>query len=240
MSLDVFISALLIGFLGAGHCIGMCGGISSALTFAIKQEEKFQRLKIVCAYNAGRILSYVIIGSIAASLAAALQNLGFPYFRVLAAILMILMGFYLSGFWKVLVWLERGGKFLWRYIQPFGNRLMPVKNVRDALLLGALWGWLPCGLVYTALAFSTAQANYLDGAIVMLAFGLGTLPAVITGSFAADLIRRMMQGRAFRYLSALVMILFGVWTLYGSLGHAHHAHHVEETSGAEHHHHHHH
>lgn len=232
MSFETLAAAFVIGLLGAGHCIGMCGGISSALTFAIDKNKGLSCTGIIFGYNLGRIASYVIIGTLAAGLAEIFKSLGFPYFRVIAAVLMILMGFYLSGLWRILTVLEKGGKVLWRYIEPFGRRLMPVKSFHGALALGALWGWLPCGLVYTALAYSTAQADALSGALVMLAFGLGTMPAVVSGSLLADVFSRFIAGRGFRYLSAVAMILFGLWTLYGSLGHAGHGHH--DAHGAHH------
>lgn len=222
MAIDVLSSALLIGLLGAGHCVGMCGGISSALTFAIQHDSAGKRASLIVAYNLGRIFSYVLIGTIAATVAAYIQHLGFPYFRVVAGVLMILMGFYLSGWWRILTWLERGGKGLWQYLQPIGSRLLPVQNARSAFFLGAIWGWLPCGLVYTALAFSATQADAAHGALVMLAFGIGTLPAVVTGGLAAQALKSFLQSRGFRYFSAVLMILFGLWTIYGSLGHAGH------------------
>lgn len=231
--MNVAVSALLIGLLGAGHCVGMCGGISSALTFAIKHDSAVKRASLILAYNVGRIFSYVLIGTIAATIASYIQDLGFPYFRFIAAVLMILMGFYLSGLWRVLTWLERGGKVFWRYLQPIGNRLLPVRSASSALLLGAVWGWLPCGLVYTALAFSATQADSVQGALVMLAFGIGTLPAIVVGSVAAHALKSLIQSRGFRYVSALAMIVFGLWTIYGSLGHAGHSHHAGHSPGTQ-------
>lgn len=142
------------------------------------------------------------------------------------------MGLYISGLWRILTWLEHGGKIVWRHIQPLGTRLMPVKNVHSAFFLGAVWGWLPCGLVYTALVFSASQANMLAAAIVMLAFGLGTLPAVISGGLMADAFKQILQGEWFRNTSAVAMVLFGVWTIYGSVAHLNHG---EHNNHSEHH-----
>ena len=232
VDIEILSSAMIIGLLGAGHCIGMCGGIGSALTFAISKDDSSQRLAVIAAYNIGRIASYVLIGTIAAGIAELIQALGFPYFRFISAVLMILMGLYLSGIWRALSWLEKVGHYLWRFIQPLAARLMPVKSFRQALFLGTLWGWLPCGLVYTALAFSASQASAAQGALVMLLFGLGTVPAVVSGSLVAGAFKSLIQGRGFRYLSSMAMILFGIWTIYSALGHTGHHQHGNLTNGA--------
>ena len=238
MTFDVIGAALIIGLLGAGHCIGMCGGIGAALTLAIDKQNRKARIAIITAYNLGRVLSYVLIGTLAAGAASWAQALGFPYFRAIAALLMILMGFYLSGIWRLLTWLEKGGAIIWRYLQPIGSRLMPVKTIRSALLLGAIWGWLPCGLVYTALAYSASQADLMSGALVMFAFGVGTLPAVVSGSVLASSFKYFIQGAGFRYATALAMCVFGAWTFYGAIGHQHHDHGVESHDHHSHKHHH--
>lgn len=250
----VYASALGLGFLGGAHCIGMCGGIMAALSFAVPNQSKAQRWKILLAYNAGRISSYVLI----ALLAGALVQLsagghGLSLLRIVAGALLIAMGLYLAGWWRGLTYLEKGGSYLWRYIQPLGKKLMPVKTVPQALLLGAVWGWLPCGLIYSALAFSAAQSasgGAVQSAAIMLAFGLGTLPAVLASGVLAERIKNWMQNRNIRTLFALSIIAFGCWTVYATLQHASHAdhanhqQHTQQPAGSEtdteHQHHHHH
>lgn len=233
MNLDSFIAAFVVGLLGAGHCFGMCGGISAALAFAVDNV----RLKkwIIASYNLGRISSYTFVGAVLGLFGEGLSSgmvakgMQFPWLRILAALLLVLMGFYITGWWKALILLERAGQGLWRFIQPLGNTLMPVKSLPQAYLLGLLWGWLPCGLVYSALAFSATEASPIDSALTMLAFGLGTFPAVFLGGLASQQLKRLLQSRPLQIVSGVTLIVFGVWTAYMPLqhywgGHSHHLH----------------
>jgi len=222
MPIELYLSSFIVGLLGAGHCLGMCGGISAALTFSIDQSQFARRLALIFSYNIGRILCYMFIGALAAGAGAFAEGMGFAYLRVVAGIVLILMAFYLSGIWKILSVLERIGQTLWQRIQPLGQKILPVKSIGAAMLLGALWGWLPCGLVYSALLLSATHADMLDGAISMLFFGLGTLPAVVAGGLLADGVKQLLSGKWFRNLMALLMLAFGIWTIYGALGHHHH------------------
>ena len=213
------LSAFLMGLFGGAHCIGMCGGVMAALSFSIPAGEERRRLAILLFYNFGRIVSYVLIGTIAGFIGYQFSGgHGLSVLRIVAGLLLVAMGLYLANWWRGLVYLERIGGILWRLLQPLSQRLMPVRSVPAALLLGALWGWLPCGLVYTAVAFALAQASAGGAALVMLAFGLGTLPAVLAAGVFAERLQRMLQARSLRVLMAMCIILFGIWTLAGSLG----------------------
>lgn len=223
---SVLISAFLIGLLGGGHCIGMCGGIMSALSFAVPQDQPRRRNIILVTYSLGRVLSYTLIGFIfgfAGQLLAG--NGGLPVLRWLAGLLLIAMGLYIGGWWMGLTYLERAGGFLWRYVQPLANRLMPVKTPTTALFLGVLWGWLPCGLVYSSLGYAVSQGSALGAAAVMLAFGLGTLPAVLSGTIFAAFIGTLFKRPNLRKIMALLLIVFGGWTIWIAQQHAGHAHH---------------
>lgn len=218
-----YLSAFVIGFLGGGHCIGMCGGIMGALSFAIPAEQTARRWRILLSYNAGRILSYCLIGALAGGIGYQLSSgHGLSIMRVVAGLLLIAMGLYLANWWRGLTYLEKLGGLLWVRVQPLGKALMPVRSNGSALLLGALWGWLPCGLVYTALVFALAQAGALQAAGVMLAFGLGTLPAVLASGVFAERIKQLMQRQHFRAVMALAIIGFGVWTIWGTVQHLQH------------------
>lgn len=230
----VLLSALVIGFLGSGHCIGMCGGIASALAFAIPEKNPKQRVFILLAYNFGRILSYSALGALVGFLG---QEIGLPpVLRIVAGVLLIAMGLYLANWWRGLVYLEKAGSYLWRWIQPFGAKLMPVDNMFKGLLFGVIWGWLPCGLVYSALALSMAQAEPISAAAIMLYFGLGTLPAVFLSGWAANYLKLFLQSKLVRTFFALAIILFGVWTLWMPLshvgGHGAHVQHADPSAGA--------
>jgi sulfite exporter TauE/SafE len=212
----ILAAAFSLGLLSSAHCVGMCGGIMGALTLAIPAEASGRRLALLLSYNGGRIGSYVLMGALLGIFAGGLQAVGAGFgLRLLAGLLLIAMGLYLANWWQGLTWLERGGRYLWAYIQPLGKALLPVGTAPKALLLGALWGWLPCGLVYTALAYAMTQANALQSGGVMLAFGLGTLPAVLATGLAAQQFARLLQRRGVRTGFAVLIILFGVWTLLG-------------------------
>jgi hypothetical protein len=214
--LPLLSSALILGLLGGGHCLGMCGGLMGALTLAIPQEQRSRRLRLLLAYNLGRILSYATAGLLLGLAGWALGNSPLATgMRVVAALLLIAMGLYLAGWWSGLTRIEGLGRGLWRHIQPIANRLLPVSSAPRALLLGALWGWLPCGLVYSTLLWAASQGNALDSALLMLAFGLGTWPVLLATGLAAERTRAVLRKRGVRIAGGLLVILFGLWTLPG-------------------------
>jgi len=209
-------SALILGLLGGGHCLGMCGGLMGALTLAIPPEQRSRRLRLLLAYNLGRILSYACAGLLlglagwaVASSPAAMA------LRVVAALLLIAMGLYLAGWWSGLTRIEALGRGLWRHIQPVATRLLPVSSMPRALLLGALWGWLPCGLVYSTLLWAASQGNAGHAATLMLAFGLGTWPVLLATGLAAERVSALLRRRSVRVAGGMLVILFGLWTLPG-------------------------
>ena len=212
----LLVSALILGLLGGGHCLGMCGGLMGALTLAIPPEQRARRLRLLLAYNLGRILSYASAGlllglagwAVASSPAAMLL-------RVLAGLLLIAMGLYLAGWWSGLTRIESLGRHLWRHLQPIASRLMPVSSLPRALLLGAIWGWLPCGLVYSTLLWASSQGSPADSALLMLAFGLGTWPVLLATGMAAERLTTLLRRRGVRIAGGLLVILFGLWTLPG-------------------------
>ena len=216
MTLELVIPALVLGLLGGGHCLGMCGGLMGALTLAIPKEQRARRFRLLLAYNLGRILSYATAGLLIglAGWAVASGPMA-TVMRVLAGLLLIAMGLYLAGWWSGLTRIEGLGRGLWRHIQPFANRLLPVSSLPRALLLGALWGWLPCGLVYSTLLWAASQGNAVDSALLMLAFGLGTWPVLLATGLAAERVTALLRKRSVRMAGGLLVILFGLWTLPG-------------------------
>nr|WP_245353521.1 MULTISPECIES: sulfite exporter TauE/SafE family protein [Pseudomonas] len=209
-------SALVLGLLGGGHCLGMCGGLMGALTLAIPPEQRSRRLRLLLAYNLGRIFSYASAGLLLGLAGWAVANspaaLGL---RVVAALLLIAMGLYLAGWWSGLTRIEALGRGLWRHIQPVASRLLPVSSLPRALLLGALWGWLPCGLVYSTLLWAASQGNAGYSAALMLAFGLGTWPVLLATGLAAERVNALLRRRSVRVAGGVLVMLFGVWTLPG-------------------------
>lgn len=209
-------SALVLGLLGGGHCLGMCGGLMGALTLAIPPEQRGRRLRLLMAYNLGRILSYACAGLLLGLAGWALASSPAAMaLRVVAALLLIAMGLYLAGWWSGLTRIEALGRGLWRHIQPAASRLMPVSSLPRALLLGALWGWLPCGLVYSTLLWAASQGNAGYSAALMLAFGLGTWPILLATGLAAERVNAVLRRRSVRMAGGVLVILFGIWTLPG-------------------------
>ena len=187
-----------------------------ALTLAIPREQRARRTQLLMAYNLGRIVSYAIAGFFSGVVGWAVANSpGATTLRVSAALLLIAMGLYLAGWWSGLTRIERLGRGLWRYLQPFATRLLPISSIPRALLLGALWGWLPCGLVYSTLLWAASQGNAIDSALLMLAFGLGTWPVLLATGLAAERTTALLRRRSVRTAGGMLVILFGLWTLPG-------------------------
>ena len=229
------LAAFSIGILGGAHCIGMCGGIIGALTLSTSVDQYRQRLFIIVMYNLGRILSYLLIAWIFYHLVHAVENyFALQFMRYVAGALLIAMGLYLANWWRGLVYLEKAGSVLWRFIQPLSKGLLPVETLPKALLLGAVWGWLPCGLIYSALAYSMAADNGLQAVLTMLAFALGTLPAVMASGLLAERMMALVKTSWVRKSFAVFIILFGIWTLAQTMQHA--GHHGGGHGAHEHHH----
>lgn len=232
-------SAFLLGIMGSSHCLGMCGGISAALGFQANQGHG----RIV-AYNAGRISTYTAIGLIAGLVGETLTLnaplLG-PVLRSLAGLLLVAMGFYIAGWWMGLTRLEKIGSHLWRHVQPLTQKLLPVHSNSQALKLGLLWGLLPCGLIYSTLSWALATANGLQSALLMLAFGLGTLPSMLVSGMAGKKVLAFLRQQKMRAIAAILMIALGLVTAvtpWQHLGHHQHGAAAEpETPMHEHHHH---
>ena len=167
------------------------------------------------SYNVGRIASYAAAGALAGGLAGGVRLLaGASVWQagayVLANLMLVALGLYLMDAWRGLTMLETQGQKLWRYIQPLTKKLLPLDSPFKLLLAGSLWGWLPCGMVYSVLLTAMLSGSALSGASVMLAFGLGTLPMLLTvGMFGAQL-RAVLQQRYVRLGSGLIVLIFGV------------------------------
>ncbi|MGM0537373.1 MAG: sulfite exporter TauE/SafE family protein [Pseudomonadota bacterium] len=218
LDLPPLAAAFVFGLLGGAHCIGMCGGIMSALTFAVPPSMRSPaRLSgLLLGYNLGRIASYMVAGALVAGLGTlvALTPQARLVLQVLAAVMLILMALYIADWWRGLLRVEALGRRFWKHLEPLGRRLMPVVRVPQAVALGAVWGWLPCGLVYSMLAWSLAIADPWRGAALMGVFGLGTLPALLATGFAAHQLGALIRHRATRAVAALSIIAFALWQLW--------------------------
>tara|TARA_R110001592_G_scaffold296139_2_gene566478 strand:+ start:7886 stop:8581 length:696 start_codon:yes stop_codon:yes gene_type:complete len=214
---EILLSAFLLGLLGSGHCLAMCGGLSSALglnSAPINKNSAFINPHVL-AYNLGRITSYslagIIVGTLGFWLSKNLSSLSI--LRYLAALMLILMGLYIGKWFNGIIYTEKLGKLLWPMIQPLSRRFMPVKSIKDAVLVGMVWGWLPCGLVYSALIWASLESSVSGSMLIMLSFGLGTLPAMLATGLFAQKFNQFIRKTWFRNASASMMIAFGIWSM---------------------------
>lgn len=209
-------AALTIGFLGSSHCLVMCGGIASALQLSMPGLSLIQQLKLQLMLSLGRLTTYSLLGALTGAFGAAvLVKLGISLFwlKLLAGVLLLLMAFYVARLWFALTVLEKFGSALWRKVQPVAKTLLPLDSSHKALAYGLCWGFLPCGLVYSSLGWSLASGNALQGALLMLAFGIGTLPAMLAvGSFARQL-SQFKNNKLIRASAAFLLALYALYTI---------------------------
>ena len=219
-----FIAALLAGLAGSGHCLGMCGGISAALAGGGRGPAWLSALLL----SGGRLASYALAGAIAGAGGALLGRgldllqLG-QLLRLGFGLLLLAVGLTLALRWRGLQRIEALGARLWTRLTPALGGLLPPRGPAQALLAGALWGWLPCGLVYSMLTMALASGDAGNGAWLMAGFGLGTLPAVVGAGGAAAGTLRWLRGGVGQRAAGVLLALFGLWTVFGALPHGDHA-----------------
>ncbi|WP_028112927.1 sulfite exporter TauE/SafE family protein [Ferrimonas kyonanensis] len=221
-----FWAAVTIGLLGSAHCVGMCGGIMAALSHGLPSHQQAnlgKRFALLGAYNGGRIISYVMAGAILASLATGMSSLfhvdhWLAGLRLLAGVLLIMMGLYLANLNRGLLWVEKLGKPVWNRLAPLARRQLPITHPSKAVFAGLLWGWLPCGLVYSTLIWALSLGSISNTMVAMLAFGLGTLPSMFLVGAAADAFKKLLVHKGFKLISSVLLIAYGVHTLFIALG----------------------
>ena len=224
-----YISAFFVGLFSTLHCLGMCGGIIGALTFSLPENIRNNRLQLIpyiSAYNLGRISSYVLAGALAGGLGGQIIELlptyGHLMLSLLASLLMIGIGLYLAGWFPAFTRIEHLGKPIWKKLEPISQKLIPVKSPAHAYLFGAVWGWLPCGLVYTALIWSATASSAKEGALLMLSFGAGTLPAVMIAGILTGWFTGLFRRPHVRTFAGLTIILMALITGYLAVLHSNH------------------
>ncbi len=233
-----------MGLMGSVHCLGMCGAIVGVLSANLDASVRTNTAKLALyqlSYNIGRILMYILLGGVFAGFSHALASsvvmsefeIGL---RVLAGVLMILIGFFILGVSNTIRIFERLGQGMWQHLSKFSKRFLPVTNVRQALLFGLFWGGIPCGLVYSALAL-TLTVTLFEGMLIMAFFGLGTLPALLAiAGFGFSLVRILQTTTAKRFAGMSIVVL-GIWSVSMSFIHGseHSAHHTHAPEHSHHH-----
>jgi sulfite exporter TauE/SafE len=232
-------AALLAGVAASGHCFAMCGGMAGALGQRARHQSRDSTslLMHTSLYHCGRIGGYAIAGALCGlfgSTVNALLNLGRlgAALRIASGILMLLIAARIVIRWNGLAWLERQGAKFWAHIQPLATRQLSGTHSFNAVTVGFLWGWLPCGLVYSMLLFATTSANGLQGASIMIAFGIGTLPSMLTSSLFAAKLQSLLKHNVARLLSGIALACFGFWMIVAAIQHS--GHDATEVNSGEH------
>ncbi|GHD59128.1 sulfite exporter TauE/SafE family protein [Jeongeupia chitinilytica] len=208
------LALFLAGLLGGGHCLGMCSGVVTAFSLQLPAGARWP---YHLGFNAGRIAGYALIGALLGTVGSfsvllQLQLLKTVLF-VLAQLLMIALGVYLAGWANWLTRIERLGVPVWQRVQPLLRRALPIRRWPQTLWVGLLWGWLPCGLVYTASITALATASPLKGMLAMLSFGLGTLPNLLLIGSMTQRLQRVFRHRWARNLIGASFVVWALWQL---------------------------
>jgi hypothetical protein len=206
--------AFTMGLFSSMHCIGMCGSIIGTLTLSLSPEIRNQKSRLfpfVLNYNLGRVTSYTLAGALTGVIEALVtmpmgEISGHRLLQLLSAAIMTGAGLYIAGWFPRFAYIEKIGLRFWKKIEPFGRKLIPVKNRTNAYLFGMVWGWLPCGLVYSALALAATAGSVSQSALTMLFFGLGTLPAVMGVGIMTGILTRLSRMQRFKQAIGLLMI----------------------------------
>lgn len=226
-------AAFAAGLLGSTHCLGMCAGISGVFTINAAARGLRAQLTTALVYNSGRLASYAVLGALVATfgntLIAVMPSIAGPL-RLAGGVIIVLIGLQIAFNWRVLQPLERMGARIWESIAPLAKGLLPVTSLPKAAALGLMWGLLPCGLVYSVLLVAATTADSVQGALIMAAFGLGTLPAMLATGLGAIQLNRVLGRAGARLGAGLLIVIVGVLTLVAPLGSviapgtAHHEH----------------
>lgn len=209
-------AAFLAGFFGGTHCVGMCGAI--VVLFEQQPLSGSGHWKRRLVYNVGRLGFYALLGAVAGAGGAVLTrvagvNTGLLMLRLLAGLLVIAIGVNLLFNWTPTRFLEQAGAALWKRLSPLAKHVLPVSTLPRALAAGFLWGALPCGLVYSAVAMAATSGSAAAAIVVMLAFWLGTLPSLVLAGASVERLNRWKSNRAFRAIAGAVMLVIGLLAL---------------------------
>ena len=209
-----YLFAFALGLFSSLHCIGMCGSIIGTLTLSLAPEIRNNKRKLfpfVLNYNIGRIFSYTTAGAIIGIFGLFMtlpfaEGHGHRILQLISAIFMASAGLYIAGWFPRFAYIEKAGSRLWKLIEPFGRQLIPVTTKLQAFLFGTIWGWLPCGLVYTSLALAATTGDIVRSSLTMFAFGLGTLPAVMGAGIMTEVLTKLSRMQRFKQVVGIFLI----------------------------------
>jgi len=187
------------------------------------RNNKPRMLMFITTYNIGRILSYSFAGLVAGAigtgvLASAGFDQGHAILRAIGVAMMIAIGLYLAGWLPQLAIVEKIGVPVWKKLEPVGRKLLPVASLPKALAYGLIWGWLPCGLVYFVLLWALTAGNAVQGALTMLAFGIGTLPTLLATGFMTSWLTRFARSPTARQVVGLLIVAMAIGSLFIPMG----------------------
>ncbi len=208
----------MVGLAGGVHCVGMCGGIVATLRMVTPSDKP--ALPYMLSYNLGRIVSYTLAGGITGLLGQIAANyipLASYLLSLISGVMLLLLACYLGKWWTGLTAVERIGSKLFSHLQPLSKKFLPFASPLSAFPYGFIWGWLPCGLVYSTLTWSLATGSTVQGAALMLCFGLGTLPTLLAAGAGAHWLVKGLQNNTVRQTIALIMAIYAVYLIYSAI-----------------------
>ncbi|MDO8270302.1 MAG: sulfite exporter TauE/SafE family protein [Gammaproteobacteria bacterium] len=221
--MDLF-AAFLLGLFSAPHCLAMCGGVASALLLgsnAADERAARRPTPIVSAlwFGTGKLLGYGALGALAGLTGAVLSSSGTAAgaaLHLLAGLLMIGLGLYMTGWWLGIRRLEALGGRLWQPVLRL-LRGLQLGRTGNKLAAGLLWGLLPCGIVYSMLALALSAGSAVAGAAIMLSFGLGTLPFVLGSGGVLLAAVPLLRQQRWRTTAGIGLILYGAYGIATTL-----------------------
>jgi sulfite exporter TauE/SafE len=237
-----WLAALVAGLVGSAHCLGMCGGIAAALGMNARRASPGRGPAALLAllFGVGRVGGYMLIGALAGLLGKGFAaSVDVPTWsavaRIATGLMLLLIGLQIAFHMRLLAPIERGGARIWARLAPVARRFIPVRGPHHALALGLLWGWLPCGLVYSMVLLAMISGDALRSALLMGAFGLGTLPAMTAVTLSSAQLGWSAPRGPLRRLAGIALVIFGAWTAAvplqhigaghgGAPAHEHHGH----------------
>ena len=217
--LPVWVAAFMTGLLGSGHCFAMCGGIAGSLGVIGSFPRKNNSVRSACEFNLARLLSYGVLGAVAAGMVGLVDSLGQLqatglWLRLATATLVALLGCRFLFNWRGLDFIERAGATIWKQIAPLAMRAGARKDGAGRMALGLCWGFLPCGLVYTVLLTAASTGRPANGFLTMVFFGLGTLPSMLGLTLAAPGLHGLLSDRSFRRYVGFGLLVLAAWMAY--------------------------